>query len=126
MTTPLQRETVLVQLTAAFARNARILKAMRPDVEIVMPSTSTLSGHHRGTEAVGRFVEKLGQFGPGSRLASLAGRFASAIRQCLFPAVHKRWHLACDRGQDRRPGALRSAAIRLQRSRAHHGHRATS
>jgi ketosteroid isomerase-like protein len=61
MNTPLEREGLLTRMTAAFARkdNKQILEAMRPDVEIVVPGDSPLSGHHRGTEEVARFLRGL-------------------------------------------------------------------
>jgi ketosteroid isomerase-like protein len=94
MNTPVARETVLVQLTAAFARkdNARILEAMRPDVEIEVPGMSPLSGRHRGTEAVGRFVEGLARvFVPAESPIEFSHEGNEMVTSQIFRAQTTEW-----------------------------------
>jgi ketosteroid isomerase-like protein len=61
MSTNVEREALLARLTAAFARkdNVGILEAMRADVDIEVPGSSPLAGHHRGVDAVGLFLSGL-------------------------------------------------------------------
>ena len=61
MSTQIERESLLTQLTSAFARkdNVQILKAMRADVDIEVPGESPLAGKHQGAEAVDRFLSAL-------------------------------------------------------------------
>jgi ketosteroid isomerase-like protein len=94
MDTPVQRETVIVQLTAAFARKdtARILEAMRPDVEIEVPGKSPLSGHHRGAEEVGRFVEGLGRvFVPAESPLKFSHEGNEMVTSQIFRAQTTEW-----------------------------------
>jgi hypothetical protein len=58
MNTPAEREAMLARLSDAFTRRdyATIIEALRHDVDVEVPGHSRFAGHHRGPEAVGRWL----------------------------------------------------------------------